>query len=93
MSDPTQWIYTNTDYPQIKPGDNVRVYRNLHRKCWSVQARVDGKWRVVGWADRIIIRHGKFRTRRRVQTACDASVARTYTLGARVCGRILGLKG
>ena len=62
MSDPTQWIYTNTDYPQIKPGDNERVYRNLHRKCWSVQARVDGKWRVVGWADRIIIRHGKFRT-------------------------------
>jgi hypothetical protein len=26
---------------------NVRVYRNLRHACWSVQARVDGRWKVV----------------------------------------------
>lgn len=25
----------------------VRVYRNLHKKCWSVQAKGDKGWRVV----------------------------------------------
>lgn len=25
----------------------VRVYRNLHKKCLSVQAKVNGRWKVI----------------------------------------------
>lgn len=29
--------YTSKDGRTIKKGDRVRVYRNLHRGCWSIQ--------------------------------------------------------
>jgi hypothetical protein len=37
-------------------GEEVRVYRNLHRAMWSVQARVAGKgWRVVFHAATVLL--------------------------------------
>lgn len=31
-------------------GDSVRVYRNLTKKCYSIQGKVGGDWRVVAHA-------------------------------------------
>ena len=33
----------------------VRVYRNLHKKCLSVQAKVNGAWRVIRHVDTITL--------------------------------------
>lgn len=33
----------------------VRVYRNLHKRCLSVQARVDGRWKVIQHVDSITL--------------------------------------
>lgn len=33
----------------------VRVYRNLNKKCLSVQARVDGRWKVIRHVDSITL--------------------------------------
>ncbi len=35
-----------------------RIYRNLHKKCFSIQAKVPGKgWRVIDYADDLLV-HG-----------------------------------
>lgn len=34
---------------------NVRIYFNLHKKCYSVQSRIDGAWRVTDYADELIL--------------------------------------
>jgi hypothetical protein len=33
----------------------VRVYRNLHKKCLSVQAMVNGRWKVIDHVDQIAL--------------------------------------
>lgn len=45
-------------------GRRVRVHRNLHRKCWSVQEKVDGAWRVVAHAARVELVDVAFNVRR-----------------------------
>ena len=37
-------------YEGLTYGETVRVYRNLHRDVWSIQARRDGRWVVVAHA-------------------------------------------
>ena len=58
---PVEWIERKQP---ITNGEPIRVYRNLNRKCWSVQARVDGAWKVVGWARLIIMRDVNFKVSR-----------------------------
>lgn len=42
-------------------GEQVRVYRNLHRACWSVQVRVPGKgWRVAFHAANVVLGSARF---------------------------------
>lgn len=36
-------------------GMKVRVYRNLHKNCLSVQARVGGHWKVIAHVDSITL--------------------------------------
>jgi hypothetical protein len=36
-------------------GMKVRVYRNLHKKCLSVQAKVNGAWKVIDHVDQITL--------------------------------------
>ena len=38
------------DMPETIP---VRVYRNLHKDCVSIQARINGRWLVVGHASEV----------------------------------------
>ena len=33
----------------------VRVYRNLHKKCYSIQAKINGSWRVIDHADSVTL--------------------------------------
>jgi hypothetical protein len=45
----------------LKTGQEVRVYRNLTRDCWSVQARITGKgWRVVRHAVEVVLEGATF---------------------------------
>ena len=39
----------------------VRVYRNLHKKCLSVQAMVDGRWKVIKHVDAISLHNPVFK--------------------------------
>jgi hypothetical protein len=42
-------------------GQPVRVYKNLHRDCWSVQARIPGKgWRVVRHSEVVVLEGATF---------------------------------
>lgn len=46
-------------------GEEVRVYRNLHHKCWSVQAKVwtdagRQEWRVVFHANAVVLEDARF---------------------------------
>jgi len=41
-------------------GKTVRVYRNLHRKCFSVQTRVGKRWKVTAHVDEIRLRDVSF---------------------------------
>ena len=45
----------------IPEGTPVRVYRNLHRDCLSVQARVNGAWRVVAHRDSVNLSNVTFK--------------------------------
>ncbi len=39
----------------------VRVYRNLHRKCYSIQTYIKGKgWRVTDYAEYLTLGHAEF---------------------------------
>lgn len=48
----------------VSPGDTIRVYRNLHRACWSVQTKVKVNrshiWKVAGWADAVAMENAVF---------------------------------
>lgn len=39
---------------------NTRIYFNLHKRCLSVQNKVDGVWKVVRHAEQIILTDAKF---------------------------------
>lgn len=39
----------------------VRVYRNLHKKCYSVQEKVNGRWKVVAHKKLVCLRDVEFR--------------------------------
>ena len=46
----------------IKQGTRVRVFRNLTRKCYSVQHYVKGKgWRMLGHVDSISLKDVEFK--------------------------------
>lgn len=50
----------------LKTGQEVRVYRNLTRDCWSVQTRITGKgWRVVRHAVEVVLEGATFRVNER----------------------------
>lgn len=52
------YTYTSKNGRTIKPGDRVRVYRNLHRGCWSIQ---DEKGKLVlGYAMTIQLKDVSF---------------------------------
>ena len=40
---------------------NTRVYFNLHKRCLSVQNKVDGVWKVVRHAEQVILTDGQFK--------------------------------
>lgn len=42
-------------------GERVRIYRNLHNGLMSVQAKVNGNWRVVGHTSNIDLRDVTFK--------------------------------
>lgn len=42
-------------------GMKVRVYRNLHKRCLSVQAKVNGRWKVIDHVDQITLVDVSFR--------------------------------
>lgn len=39
----------------------VRVYRNLHKKCLSVQAKVNGRWKVIKHVNSIYLEDVTFK--------------------------------
>lgn len=39
----------------------VRVYFNLHKKLFSIQEKIDGRWKVVRHAKRILLRDATFK--------------------------------
>ena len=39
----------------------VRIYRNLHKKLYSVQEKVDGRWKVVGHTNNINLVNATFK--------------------------------
>lgn len=41
---------TRGEYTALTRGETVRVYRNLHKDRWSIQARREGRWVVVAHA-------------------------------------------
>ena len=52
----------------IPLNQTLQVYKNLNREkqglpdCWSVKAKVDGKWKVIAYVSEITITVTKFRT-------------------------------
>ncbi len=44
------------DASEVCRGREVRVYWNLHRRCYSVQAKVGGRWRVACHAESVGLR-------------------------------------
>lgn len=44
----------------LNSGDYVRVYRNLHKKTYSIQKWIDGRWLVVKHADNFFLRNVSF---------------------------------
>ena len=38
------------EYTALMENETVRVYRNLHKDAWSIQARREGRWVVVAHA-------------------------------------------
>jgi hypothetical protein len=39
----------------------IKVYYNLHKRCLSIQEKVDGAWRVARHAEQCIIKNAKFK--------------------------------
>lgn len=65
----------------------VRVYRNLHKNCYSVQEKVDGRWKVVDHVATITLENPIFRVydagRQRVLKEKQKNV-HAYVIGNRV---------
>lgn len=45
----------------IEPGDHVRVYWNLHKNCFSVQKKIDGRWLVAAHREELYLRSVTFK--------------------------------
>ena len=39
----------------------VQCYRNLNKRCLSLKAKVDGKWKVVDYTHQVVMRNVKFK--------------------------------
>ena len=39
----------------------IRVYYNLHKRCLSIQEKVNGAWRVARYAEQCIVKNAKFK--------------------------------
>ena len=39
----------------------IRVYYNLHKRCLSIQEKVDGAWKVVRYAEQCIVKNAKLK--------------------------------
>ena len=39
----------------------IKVYYNRHKRCLSIQEKVDGTWRVVRYAEQCIVKNAKFK--------------------------------
>lgn len=46
---------------QLNKGDLVRVYYNLHRKTFSIQKKINSRWKVVGYKDQFMLADCKFK--------------------------------
>lgn len=76
----------------VPEGTPVRVYRNLHARCWSVQTQVrEGRrhlWKVAGHADALLLDRATFkvyeRGRQRVLLTGVKNV-HAYVLATLVC--------
>lgn len=44
---------------ELKQGQRVRVYYNLHKKCFSITSKIDGSWKLVAHADRVTLANVK----------------------------------
>lgn len=44
---------------ELKQGQRVRVYYNLHKKCYSITSKIDGSWKLVAHADRVMLQNVK----------------------------------
>lgn len=42
----------------------VEVYQNLNKGLWSIRAKIDGKWKVVGHVDHLTLQPTKFTVRK-----------------------------
>ena len=39
----------------------IKVYFNLHKRCLSIQEKVNGAWRVARYAEQCIVKNAKFK--------------------------------
>ena len=45
---------------KIKPGTEVRIYRNLTKNCFSIQAKTKAGWRVVAHQTEVYLQNVRF---------------------------------
>jgi hypothetical protein len=73
---------------EIVPGTPVRVYRNLHQRCWSVQTYVRGKgWRLARHESALFITDVTYHVNERIRQQVIAN--RHKDIHAFVCGKWL----
>ena len=53
-------IFTPVKNRSLSFRDSVRVYRNLHKKCYSIQKKIDDRWLVVAHTDKLMLYRCKF---------------------------------
>jgi len=53
---------SDTRYGKVVYDRGVRVYWNLHKKCWSIQSYIQGKgWRVTAHKDQCVLTNVTFK--------------------------------
>lgn len=43
----------------LTQGQRVRVYYNLHKKCYSIISKIEGRWLLVAHAERVTLHNAK----------------------------------
>lgn len=79
------------DQPAKLINQHVKVYRNLHKDVYSVQAKVHGSWRVVLWTKELVLHEVTFKVNKKQwQRVRDGE---PKTVHAFVCGVLAWFPG